>query len=79
MPTALMTRSTLISCALPATVMVAVTSLAPFFRFETVALVRIFIPCFSNAFLAKAETSASSTGSTRSMTSATVTSAPMVR
>lgn len=79
MPTALMTRSTVISCALSPTVMVAVTLLAPFFRFDTVALVRIFMPCFSNALLAKAETSASSTGRMRSSTSQTVTSAPIVR
>ena len=37
------------------------------------------MPCFSNAFCAKALTSASSTGRMRSMTSTTVTSAPMLR
>ena len=37
------------------------------------------MPCFSKARLAKAETSSSSTGRMRSITSATVTSAPMVR
>jgi hypothetical protein len=59
--------------------MVAVTLLAPLFRLETVAPVRIFMPCFSKARLAKAETSSSSTGRMRSTTSQTVTSAPIVR
>ena len=59
--------------------MVAVTVSAPFLRLLTVALVRIFMPCFSKARLANAETSSSSTGRMRSRTSQTVTSAPMVR
>ena len=79
MPTALITRSTVISWLLPPAVIVAVTLSLPFFRPPTVAPVRIFMPCFSKARLAKAETSSSSTGRMRSTTSATVTSAPMVR
>ncbi len=43
----------------------------------TVAEVWILMPCFSNCLRAKAEISSSSTGSTRSSTSTTVTSAPM--
>jgi len=43
----------------------------------TVAPVWILIPCFSKDLRAKAEISSSSTGSTRSSTSTTVTSAPM--
>ena len=79
MPTALITRSTVISCVLPAEVIAAVTLLAPFLTIDAVALVRIFMPCFSKARLAKADTSSSSTGRMRSSTSHTVTSAPIVR
>ncbi len=56
-----------------------VTLSAPFFTPFTAAPVRIFMPCFSNALRAKAEISSSSTGRTRSSTSTTVTSAPMLR
>ena len=76
MPTAEMMRSTVISLVLPPCSIVAVMEFAPFLTLLTAALVRIFSPCFSNAFLAKAEISASSTGSTRSITSTTVTSTP---
>ena len=79
MPTAEITRSTVIFCSLPPIATVTVTLSAPFCTPVTVAPVRIFMPCFSNALRAKAEISASSTGSTRSITSTTVTSAPMVR
>ena len=78
-PTAEITRSTVISCDLPAASIVTVTLSAPFFTPLTAALVRIFMPCFSNALRARAEISASSTGSTRSMTSTTVTATPMFR
>ena len=46
--------------------------------FLTVDFSMIFMPCLTNCFFAKAEISASSTGSTRSMTSTTVVSAPSV-
>ena len=49
MPTARITRSTVISSVLPPASIVAVTLSAPFFSFWTVAPVRIFMPCFSNA------------------------------
>ena len=79
MPTAMMTRSTAISLDLPPASTVAVTPSLPFFSAFTVALVMIFMPCFSKDLCAKAEISASSTGSTRSSTSTTVTSLPRVR
>ncbi|EKD60769.1 MAG: hypothetical protein ACD_54C00559G0001 [uncultured bacterium] len=46
--------------------------------FFTVVFSRIVMPCLTKAFLAKALISASSTGSTRSITSTTVVSAPKV-
>ena len=79
MPTAMITRSTVISSLLPPLSMVAVTLSVPFFSALTVALVRILMPRFSNAFWAKAEISSSSTGSTRGSTSTTVTSASIER
>ncbi len=78
-PTAEITRSTVIASVLPATSIVTVTPSAFFFADFTVAPVRIFMPCFSNALRAKPLISSSSTGSTRSTTSTTVTSAPMLR
>ena len=45
----------------------------------TVALVMIFMPCFSKALRARAEISSSSTGKMRSITSTTVTSTPRLR
>ncbi len=79
MPTAEITRSTVISCVLPPASIVAVTLSAFFFSPFTAAPVMSFIFCFSNAFLAKALISSSSTGRMRSSTSTTVTSAPMLR
>ena len=63
---------------LPPSSIVAVTLSAARSSFFTVALSRIFIFCFWNAFLAKPEISASSTGRMRSSTSTTVVSAPSV-
>jgi hypothetical protein len=79
MPTAEITRSTVISWVLPPCSTVTVTLSAPFLTPFTVALVSSFMPCFSNAFCAKALISSSSTGRTRSITSTTVTAAPMFR
>ncbi len=79
MPTAEITRSTVISWLLPPASMVTVTLSAFFFAPFTSAPVRIFMPCFSNALRAKAPISSSSTGRMRSSTSTTVTSAPMLR
>ena len=79
MPTAEITFSTWIVSTLPlprSTVTVA--PLASTFTPVTLAPVWIFMPCFSKALRAKAEISSSSTGSTRSITSTTVTAEPIV-
>jgi len=63
MPTALMTRSTVISWLLPPDVMVAVTLVVGLLQAaDRGRRFRIFMPCFSKARLAKAEPSSSSTG-----------------
>ena len=79
MPTASTTRSAATSTVLSPAASVAVTLSALRFSSFTVVEVWIFMPCFSKALRAKAEISSSSTGSTRSSTSTTVTSAPMSR
>jgi hypothetical protein len=79
MPTARTTRSASTVAVLPAASIVAVTELPLRFSPFTVAPVWIAMPCFSKALRAKAEISSSSAGTTRSSTSITVTSAPMLR
>ena len=78
MPTAEITVSK-VSCVLfPPCSIVAFTASAERSSALTVAPSRIRIPCFSKAFLASPEISASSTGRMRSSTSTTVVSAPSV-
>ena len=77
MPTARITRSTLAANPLPSASIRAVTPSPTCSSAATVAAVWILIPCFSKALRANAEISSSSTGSTRSSTSTTVTSAPI--
>ena len=79
MPTAEITRSTVMSCDLPPASTDTVTLSAAFFAPVTAAPVSSFIPCRSNALWAKALISSSSTGRMRGSTSTTVTCAPMLR
>ena len=79
MPAAEMMRSTVMVCVAPPDSTVAVMLSPPLRAAVTLAPVMILMPCFSNALRAKALISLSSTGSTRSSTSTTVTSAPMLR
>ena len=60
----------------PAGIEVAFTPLGFFSSVSTFAPVWIVMPCFSKDFIAKAETSSSSTGRMRSMISTTVTFTP---
>ena len=77
MPIASTTRSTSISLAFPSTSILPLTPPLPALSPLTLALVWILMPRFSNCLRAAAEISSSSTGSTRSSTSTTITSAPM--
>ena len=78
MPTAEMTVSNSCVSVLPPISICAVTLPLARSSFFTVAFSRIFIPCLTKAFLAKALISASSTGRMRSITSTTVVSQPSV-
>ena len=76
MPTARITRSTVMSSVLPLASTATVTLSAPLRRLPALPLVMMRMPCFSNCLRAKAEISSSSTGRMRSITSTTVTLAP---
>ena len=79
MPTAEIRRSAVICCVLPSCSTVAVTLSAPLSTFTTFAPVISLMPWAANCLAAMALISSSSTGRMRSMTSTTVTSAPMLR